>query len=142
MKEHAWDTWRVPAGEEGVLWLRDILPEKVPQARIFLYKYDASAAYSKSQGTFIDKANELLDSIQIKREDYPDRPLILLGHSMGGILIEQALINAQVNPDYQKIYNATYASQASGKLFSIDIDPSGLLLHSLLLLRMAVMGPG
>ena len=123
--KHAWDTWREPAGEKSALWLRDTLPPKAPKARIFLYGYDASAALSNSQVTFIDKANELLESIRVKREDHPDRPLILTGHSMGGILIEQALINAQANRDYNEIYNAAYAFPALGSYSLLTLTPQG-----------------
>lgn len=31
-----------------------------------------------------------------------------MGHSLGGILIEQALINARQDKTYQKVYDATY----------------------------------
>ena len=109
-----------------MLWLRDALPKQIPQARIFLYEYNASAAFSRDQSTFIDKANDLLYSIEIEREDHPDRPLILMGHSMGGILIEQALINANANPRYEKIYKATYAFQVSETCSPLTLTPQGL----------------
>lgn len=35
------------------------------------------------------------------------RPIVLLGHSLGGQLIKQALINAHNNPKYTPIKNAT-----------------------------------
>lgn len=125
MKKHAWNTWGVPAGKEDALWLRDELPNMVPKARILLYQYDASAAYSKSQSTFIDKASQLLEALRIERKLDPDRPLILMGHSMGGLLIEQALINAHNNEDYKKIKDATYASQASGSCSLLTLTPQG-----------------
>src|SRR5207248_897387 len=43
---------------------------------------------------------------RIKREDEL-RPILLLGHSMGGLLIKQALINAHNNPKYMPIKDAT-----------------------------------
>ena len=54
--------------------------------------------------------NGLLDRLTIRcdREDWEERPLNLMGHSLGGILIEQALINARQDAAYQKIYYATY----------------------------------
>lgn len=130
---HAWDTWRTPAGEGGMLWLRDDLPNHARDARIFLYQYDSSAVYSESQGTFIDKANELLEAIRISREDEPARPLVLMGHSLGGILIEQALINARINKTYVDIYNATYSSLwaiNSPLLITKYQNRSSLLCHS------------
>ena len=95
--DHAWDTWRKPAGTQGRLWLRDDLPQ-------YLYEYNSTAVYGKDRSTFIDKANEFLEAIRTKREDAEDRPLLLLGHSLGGLLIKQALINAHNNPKYTQNY--------------------------------------
>lgn len=105
--DHAWDTWRKPSGEKGRLWLRDDLPEALPEARIYLYEYDSTAVYGKDRGTFIDKANALLEAITLKRQNATQRPLLLLGHSLGGLLIKQALINAHNNERFTPIKDAT-----------------------------------
>ncbi|KAF6804850.1 NB-ARC and TPR domain protein [Colletotrichum musicola] len=105
--DHAWDTWRTPSGPAGRLWLRDDLPTYVPDSRIFLYQYNATAVYGKDRSTFIDKANDLLEDIRLEREDAESRPILFLGHSMGGLLIKQALINAHNNPNYKSIMDAT-----------------------------------
>ena len=65
--DHAWDTWRKPAGPQGHLWLRDDLPQCVPESRIFLYEYNSTAVYGKDRDTFVGKANELLEAIIIER---------------------------------------------------------------------------
>lgn len=105
---HAWDTWRTPSGSSGRLWLREDLPEYVPDSRIFLYQYNATAVYGKDRDTFIGKANELLEAIRIERDEEAERrPLLFLAHSMGGLLIKQALINAHNNPKYTAIKDAT-----------------------------------
>ena len=49
----------------------------------------------------------MLEAIRIEREDMEARPILLLGHSMGGLLIKQALINAHNNPKYTPIKDAT-----------------------------------
>ncbi|KAF6793061.1 NB-ARC domain-containing protein [Colletotrichum musicola] len=105
--DHTWDTWRTPSGPDGRLWLRDDLPKHVPDSRIFLYQYNATAVYGKDRSTFIDKANDLLEDIRLEREDTESRPILFLGHSMGGLLIKQALINAHNNPNYTPIKDAT-----------------------------------
>ena len=82
--EKAWES----GTENGRLWLRDDLPKTTPDARIFLYEYDSSAVYGNDQGTFVDKANELLEAIRVKRDDDEEtKLLLLLGHSLGGLLI-------------------------------------------------------
>lgn len=105
--DHAWDTWRTPAGPAGRLWLRDDLPEHVPDSRIFLYEYNATAVYGKDRDTFIGKANELLEAIRVERDEDDTRPILFLCHSMGGLLVKQALINAQNNPKYTSIKTTT-----------------------------------
>jgi triacylglycerol esterase/lipase EstA (alpha/beta hydrolase family) len=104
---HAWDTWRTPSGAQGRLWLHDDLPQYVSESRIFLYEYNATAVYEKDKDTFIGKANELLEAIRIERDEVESRPILLLGHSLGGLLIKQALINAHNNPKYTPIKDAT-----------------------------------
>jgi triacylglycerol esterase/lipase EstA (alpha/beta hydrolase family) len=49
----------------------------------------------------------LLEAIRIERDGIESRPILLLGHSMGGLLIKQALINAHNNPKYTLIKDAT-----------------------------------
>ena len=107
--DHAFDTWRKPKGANGNLWLRDELPKTVPNARIFLYQYDSSPAFGSSKERFVHQANDLLERIHIKRTDgsAPTRPILLLGHSLGGILIKQALVNAHSNARYRPIKEAT-----------------------------------
>ncbi len=53
------------------------------------------------------KANELLEAIRMERDDIESRPILLLGHSIGGLLIKQALINVHNNPKYTPIKDAT-----------------------------------
>jgi hypothetical protein len=105
--EHAWDTWRSPVGSGGRLWLRDDLPYDISDARIFLYEYNSTAVYGKDRGTFIDKANELLEAIRTKRDGGDTRPILFLSHSVGGLLVKQALINAHNNRKYSSIKAAT-----------------------------------
>ena len=105
--EHAYDTWRKPKGENGGLWLRDELPKAIPNARIFLYQYDSSPAFGTSKDRFVHQANDLLERVHVKRTTCPTRPLILMGHSLGGILIKQALVNAHNNTRYKPLKDAT-----------------------------------
>lgn len=105
--DHAFDTWRKPKGADGNLWLRDELPKTISNARIFLYSYDSSPAFGSSKERFVHQANDLLERIHIKRAECSDRPILLLGHSLGGILIKQALVNAHSNARYRPIKEAT-----------------------------------
>ena len=64
--------------------------------------------FGSSQGRFIDEANQFLVCLRLERRKDPKRPLLLLGHSLGGILIKQALVNAFNDPIYRDIQEATY----------------------------------
>lgn len=105
--DHAFDTWRKPKGLHGDLWLRDELPKTIPNARIFLYQYDSNPAFGNSRERFVHQANDLLERMHIKRTEHSHRPIVLLGHSLGGILIKQALVNAHSNTRYRPIKEAT-----------------------------------
>lgn len=105
--DHAWDTWRTPPGPNGHLWLSADLPKRLPDSRVFLYEYDAAAVFSGGNDTFVSKANQLLEAIRVERDSDDTRPILFLGHSMGGLLIKQALINANSNPQYQSIKEVT-----------------------------------
>jgi alpha-beta hydrolase superfamily lysophospholipase len=61
------------------------------QTRIFLYEYNSTAVYGKVMDTFIGKANELLEAIRIEKDDMESRPILFLGHSMGGLLVKASV---------------------------------------------------
>ncbi|RDL31471.1 uncharacterized protein BP5553_09680 [Venustampulla echinocandica] len=105
--DHATATWEDP--ESRHLWLRDSLPLSQPNARILLYAYESSPAFGTDKERFVHQANSLLECLRLKRRGEPERPLIMMGHSLGGILIKQALVNAQNNPKYKSIKDATFA---------------------------------
>lgn len=108
-RDHALDTWREPQNKAGKLWLQDYLPERTPNARIFLYKYNSNAVFSASKERFVFAANDLLGDIYHARKTDPTRPLILVAHSLGGILVKQALVNAHNNPKFLELKEATSA---------------------------------
>jgi alpha-beta hydrolase superfamily lysophospholipase len=80
------------------MWLRDSLAHDIPQLRILIYGYDTQMEGSTSVANLDDLANGfqgMLKSIRsyqrAKRwglSASPERPLILLGHSLGGIVIK------------------------------------------------------
>ncbi|RBR15256.1 hypothetical protein FVER53590_03468 [Fusarium verticillioides] len=105
--KHAFDTWRTPSGQKGRSWLQQDLPDHIPDSRIFLYQYNTTAAYGRSLDGFRSKADNLLEAMSIERRECPGRPILLLGHNTGGLLIKQALINAHRNPGYNAIKDDT-----------------------------------
>ncbi|XXH00698.1 hypothetical protein Hte_007048 [Hypoxylon texense] len=103
---HRENTWKA---DNGVSWLEDedMLPEKIPNARIFVWGYDArthgndymSEAYLHQHGSQL--VSELADERRL--DGTSKRPIIFIGHSLGGIVIKSALIHS----------NATHAGHLS-----------------------------
>lgn len=78
--------------EDGNMWLTDNLPRDIPAARVMIFGYDSNLADSRSHVQLDDLAGLLQIAIsRILRSD-KKRPLLLIGHSLGGLLVKQALI--------------------------------------------------
>lgn len=76
------------------MWLRDSLPydltsETKPIARVMIYGYDSTVAESKSMQNFEDFATKFNGSLQTLMNTTTIRPIILIGHSLGGLIIKQ-----------------------------------------------------
>ncbi|KAM7212754.1 hypothetical protein V8F06_011843 [Rhypophila decipiens] len=93
---HAFNTW---TDAEGHLWLRDSLPEKIPDTRIMTFGYDSAVAFSRSRLTINDFALELLERLRLVRKLAVEqqRPLIFICHSLGGVLFKEMLIQATLD---------------------------------------------
>jgi pimeloyl-ACP methyl ester carboxylesterase len=79
------------------MWLRDKLPEKLPGhlpgARSIIYGYDSTLKQSESVQSVDDIAQRFVQFLEtISRSFSRRRPIVLLGHSMGGIVLKHALI--------------------------------------------------
>ena len=67
-KDHALNTWRKPKTAEGMLWLRDCLPQTTPKARILIYEYNSNPVFATSKERFVHQANDLLERLHIARD--------------------------------------------------------------------------
>jgi hypothetical protein len=57
---HPWETWE---HDDGTIWLRDLLPQSLPGARVWTYGYPASVFTGIYRGTARDNAHNLLEQI-------------------------------------------------------------------------------
>jgi triacylglycerol esterase/lipase EstA (alpha/beta hydrolase family) len=103
-KNHAEAAWTA----KDKLWLRDFLPTALPHARVLLFGYNANVAFETSIAGVREQATDLLNQLDGKREDSKDRPIIFIAHSLGGIVVKRALVEAKLNGSYKAIGNATY----------------------------------
>ena len=101
---HAIGSWKSPSDND--LWLRDYLPDDVPNIRVLIYGYDTSLLGNDSKDSIENLGNRFLESIKAFRahnvcaiQDSEDcmltlwqayrRPIIFIGHSLGGLLIKE-----------------------------------------------------
>ncbi|KAE8138634.1 lipa and NB-ARC domain protein [Aspergillus pseudotamarii] len=108
--DHAFETW---THQNGTFWPRDYLPQDIPQARVFVYGYNSYVTNPQvmSNASVKDHANTLLNLLDLERSPQVNaRPpkIIFIGHSLGGLVIKQALLNAQEDPKYTSIRTGTY----------------------------------
>lgn len=95
---HREETW---TDENKILWLRDLLPSKLPNARIWTWGYDSRThikSYQEHLTTkkLYDHGRELFyDLDSERREDgTQQRPIIFIAHSLGGIVVKNALLHS------------------------------------------------
>ncbi|PMB65157.1 Kinase D-interacting substrate [Beauveria bassiana] len=81
--------------ETGHMWLKDDLPRVIPSARIIIYGYDTKLAKNNDCVQVDDLGSSLfLEMVNLWQEaqSAPTKPLVLIGLSLGGLLVKEALI--------------------------------------------------
>ncbi|KAF9889314.1 hypothetical protein FE257_007423 [Aspergillus nanangensis] len=91
-------TWTAD-GDDGqdVFWPEQFLAQDLPKARILIFGYDSkflSASESVSQNRMENYAADLCSSLASARSsaDTSKRPILLVAHSLGGLVCAQALV--------------------------------------------------
>ncbi|KAH8585637.1 hypothetical protein B0O99DRAFT_559288 [Bisporella sp. PMI_857] len=105
---HAFGTFRSPAPDSSKMWLRDFLPEDVENIRVLLYGYNSKVDDSKSIQNVEDIAGTMLERLMNIRSATKTEgvPIIFLGQSLGGLVVQEAIALAQQSKDVkiQKIF--------------------------------------
>jgi hypothetical protein len=98
VSDHAYRTW---THEDGTLWPMDLLPTALPASRIMLFAYNSNIALGSTNATIFDHASALVSLLAEKRSATKSktRHLLFVAHSLGGLLVKQALIVASLNPE-------------------------------------------
>ncbi|OTB07943.1 hypothetical protein M426DRAFT_19496 [Hypoxylon sp. CI-4A] len=81
----------------GVCYIRDFLGQDIPGIRIIAWGWGGPLL--NSGGTFADQAECLLADISRLRTG-TDRPIIFIGHGLGGLVIKEALVTAAMSRIY------------------------------------------
>ncbi|CAM6104133.1 unnamed protein product [Calypogeia fissa] len=99
-KDHYEDAyWKTWCNEQGKLWPRTMLAEEFPLARILAVSYDSCLKQTATSGRgdlYTIGENYVGDIIDIRTDPVGlgKRPVILVGHGLGGIVIQQFLVMA------------------------------------------------
>lgn len=70
------------------MWLRDTLAQDMPESRIIIYGYDSKIQDSDSFQNVNDIGRKFQHAVREARRN-SEKPLVLLGHSLGGIVIKE-----------------------------------------------------
>lgn len=99
-------------GQREMFWPRDLLSEDFPTARVMTFDYNSRVTQgfeAANQSNIFSHARNLLYQLESKRRLAPDRHLVFIVHSLGGIIVKEALRRSEVDPDpkINKIFNST-----------------------------------
>ncbi|SPO04568.1 related to ankyrin [Cephalotrichum gorgonifer] len=102
------------AKDSNNVWIRDFLPRGVPAARVLTYGSDTAITEKDTKYSIKDLARDFLDSCKAFREDTQtsQRPIIFIGHSLGGLVIKEALSMSLKNdgdPQSSDFFKSSYA---------------------------------
>ena len=90
------------AEAKEVFWPRDLLKADFPRARIMTFGYNTNITQgykAANQGNIFSHARNLLYGLEAKRRQVPNRDLVFIAHSLGGILVKEVLRRSEADPD-------------------------------------------
>lgn len=117
--------------KNGNYWPSKQLPKRVPSARILVFSYNSKVARDTNENGIQEHANNLLDRLSGARESrhadvsahirtstedeltrHPQKnyniPIIFIAHSLGGLVVKQALVIAKNDNTYINLRKATH----------------------------------
>jgi len=119
LKGDVYRTWTAKgteSDEKEVFWLKDLLPQEVPNARILAYGYDSDPTRmfeSASTNMIHHHAATLVSELHFYRRkaDERRRPIVFICHSLGGIIVKRALIySSNCNPSHNIMFRSIKVS--------------------------------
>ncbi|KAI0471223.1 hypothetical protein F4859DRAFT_110994 [Xylaria cf. heliscus] len=115
MSDNSPDSTAVQESQD-IFWPRDLLPQEsmCKTARIMTYGYDSDVikfADNANLSTITDHGETLLNGLATVRTDCQNRPLMLIVHSLGGLVVKSALNRSalQKAPDLRAVVESTFA---------------------------------
>jgi hypothetical protein len=117
-------------------WPRDFLPKTITEARVLTFGYDTKIRHALgsqgSKNTVYDHGKELLQCLNDYRngEGCASRPILFIAHSLGGIVVKEALRQSQrlTVPHHQQALRLVFESTVGIIFFGTPhrgADPRG-----------------
>ncbi|KAL2121800.1 hypothetical protein VTJ04DRAFT_2255 [Mycothermus thermophilus] len=103
-RERTWSAVNQHGDQPPEPWPKTLLPEQLPRARILAYGYDAYVIAPEGPSAsvnLLDHAKKFLNRLSNKRQQNNEssRPIILVAHSLGGLVSKQAIILSRSSPE-------------------------------------------
>lgn len=94
-------TWTVAS----TFWPQDLLPNDLPHVRVIAWGYNANVLHismPSSQNSIFGHVHSLLQDIERLRQtqEEQNRPIVFVGHSLGGLVIKGAIIRYLSCPQF------------------------------------------
>ena len=115
---HSYDTW---THDNGIMWLRDLLPQDIHNARVMTWGYNSEPQTAKHFINMMTYShpNNLLSALYSLRKDTRsnNRPIIFMCHNLGGILVKEALVRASMAIPQNKKHLKSIQTCTKGVIF-------------------------
>ncbi|PVH68096.1 hypothetical protein DL98DRAFT_662333 [Cadophora sp. DSE1049] len=95
------------ASAQTVYWPYDLIPAIIPNARILTYGYNSDVIggifSAQNKNSILQHGNDLM--VKLERAVQNEKPIIFLAHSLGGIVLKNALHRCQesMDPKFSKV---------------------------------------
>ena len=106
----------------------------LPNARVLTYGYDTNIRHRFdapiSKSTVYDIGKDLLVSLEAERRSEPSRPLVFIAHSLGGIVVKEALRRSHGFHMHQSHLHEIFKSTVAAIFFGTPhsgADPRSLI---------------
>ncbi|KAH8894176.1 hypothetical protein GQ53DRAFT_744927 [Thozetella sp. PMI_491] len=128
LASHPFGSWQPHGEDKSFMWIRDVMPNYRPSTRFLVYGYDTAMVNSRSFQSIPDLSWSLISDLKANGWVSPTtKPLIFLAHSLGGVVLKQALVMLAGSGEREKFL----LSRVKGAIF-FGVPSTGMVTSHLL----------